>query len=416
MNLPVTLTALVAGLAPCARVVQAEEVPGSAPPTVAAPASAPVAPAIAPPPAPKQAAAPATATWFADFARARAALETGRFAEAATAFAALEPGAPGPEERAVCTELRRLSEMWAGRGLAFVEQADLGEGDFTAKAVDRRSSGELSTLYLASVSYGLGTGAYIAILTEPDSVSGVTIPMLVMGAAMPVTVYLLDRGTPMRYGTPSAISAGFAVGALEGALWTSWYQAQADRMDEVSFKTAATLVWVPTTLGVVAGGVLGQRVGTTPGRAELLGASGTFGAAIAGLTALSIVDDDHEADEAVLLTAAISANAGLVGGYLLGRRWSPGVARVRYIQLGGAGGGLGTGLLYLTIADKDSDGRAFGALTAAGMVGGLALATWLTGDMPRDLRPDEAREETHAQVLVTPVPQGGFTLGAVGTF
>jgi hypothetical protein len=330
-----------------------------------------------PPDAPTAPAAPAAPTldpdatpgpWFAAFARARTLLETGRFTEAATAFATLERDAPGADERAVCLELRRLAEGWSARGLTLVEQADVGEGDFTAKAVDRRSSGEIATLYLAAVSYGLGTGGYLAVLAEPDSISGVTVPLLVMGTAMPLTVYLIDRTSPFRYGTPSAISAGLTVGALEGALWTSWYQAQADRMDEVSAKTAATLVWLPTTLGALAGGVLGEKVGTTPGRAELLAAGGAYGAAVTGLTVSSIVDDDHEADEVVLLSAAVAANAGLVGGYLLGRRWSPGVARVRYIQLGGVSGGLGTGLLYLTIADKNSDGRAFGALTAAGMV------------------------------------------------
>jgi len=363
---------------------------------------------------------PAPTPWFAAFAAARANFETGRFAEAAAAFAGLETTAPGPGERAVCAELRLLASAWAARGLMLVEQADVGEGDFSAKAVDRRSSGEIATLYLAAVAYGLGTGAYISILAEPESVSGVTVPLLVMGSAMPLTVYFLDRASPFRYGTPSAISAGLAVGALEGALFTSWYQAQADRADEITAKTAATLVWLPTTIGALAGGVLGEKVGTTPGRAELLAAGGAYGAAITGLTVSSIVDDNPEADDAVLLSAAIAANAGLVGGYLLGRRWSPGVARVRYIQLGGLSGGLGTGLLYMTFADENSDGRAFGALTAAGIVGGLALATWLTEDMPQDRRPDDPQAATaapaEANLLISPTPDGGLTFGAFGVF
>lgn len=389
-------------------------IPAAVRATEASPETAATNPASPPPPA------PAPAPWFANFATARMNLQTGRFAEAAAAFAELEATAPGPGERAVCAELRQLASAWAARGLTLVEQAAVGEGDFSAKAVDRRSSGEIATLYLAAVSYGLGTGGYLAVLAEPDSISGVTVPLLVMGAAMPLAVYLVDRASPFRYGTPSAISAGLAVGALEGALWTSWYQAQADRVDEVSVKTAATLVWVPTTLGALAGGVLGEKVGTTPGRAELLAAAGGYGAAVTGLTVSSIVDDDHEADEVVLLSAAVAANVGLVGGYLLGQRWSPGVARVRYIQLGGVSGGLGTGLLYLTIADKDSDGRAFGALTAAGMVGGLALATWLTADMPPDRRPDDPASTpaapAQANLLISPTPDGGLTLGAFGVF
>jgi hypothetical protein len=322
--------------------------------------------------------------------------------------------APTPQDAAVATTLEQLATRWQQAGLMLVRRSDVGESDYQAKATDQRSSGELAALYLGAVGYGLGTGVYVAIQAEPDSISGVTVPMLLFGAAIPVGVFVLDNNLTLRYGTPSAITNGLTLGLLEGALWTSWYQAQARRDDEFSGKTAATLVWLPTTLGAVAGGLLGERQGTTPGRAELIGAGGTFGAALTGLFLSSAIDTGQEKDDAVLLGSAIMANVGAVGGYLAGRAWSPGVARVRYIQLGGLSGGLLTGLVYLSAADEDSSSDAFGVIAAAGMAGGLGLSTWLTSGMEPDLR-REASQPT-AQLLLTPTPGGGLSLGAFGQF
>lgn len=392
----------------------------SAPASEAAPASLPAsAPASAPAFVPLQAGTAArrdAAAWRAALVAARDKLLDGDFQAAATALQDLMQAAPTPEDHAVAEALERLATRWHERGLMLVRRSDVGESDYKAKATDRRSSGEMAALYLGSVGYGLGTGVYVAIQAEPDSISGVTVPMLVFAAAVPVGVFLLDDNTTLRYGTPSAITNGLTLGLLEGALWTSWYQAQARRADEFSGKTAASLVWIPTTIGGVAGGLLGERQGTTPGRAELIGAGGTFGAALTALFLSSALDAGEEQDDAVLLGAAIMANVGAVGGYLAGRAWSPGVARVRYIQLGGISGGLLTGLLYLSVADENSEADSVGAITAVGMAAGLGLATWLTNGMDPDFRREQTPPQPSAHLLLTPTPGGGVSLGAFGEF
>lgn len=397
------------------------QAPVSAPASEAAPAPASeAAPVSAPAPASEAAPAPeaetqrVAAAWRAALLEAREKLLRGDFAQAATALQGLVQAAPTPQDQAVATALEQLATRWQQQGLMLVRRSDVGESDYQARATDQRSTGEMAALYLGAVGYGLGTGVYVAIQSEPESIAGVTVPMLLFGAAIPVGVFVLDNNTTLRYGTPSAITNGLTLGLLEGALWTSWYQAQARRNDEVSAKTTATLVWLPTTIGGVAGGLLGEKQGTTPGRAELIGAGGTFGAALTGLFLSSAIDTGAEKDDAVLLGAAIMANVGAVGGYLAGRAWSPGVARVRYIQLGGISGGLLTGLIYLSAADEDSDSDAFGLIAAAGMAGGLGLSTWLTNGMEPDLRRDASVPT--AQLLITPTPGGGLSLGAVGQF
>ena len=425
---------LSVSLTPWGRAVAQDTAPASAPTPgsqAAAPTSAPApvpeatAPSSAPaPPTPPvqspavqagPASAPANNGWSADFSRALSDLEAGSFQDASLSFRRLAVSAPSTEDAATARALGELASRWAQQGLVLVRGGDVGDADFTAKAVDRRSSGEMATLYTGAVGFGLGTGVYISVLSEPSSVAGVTVPMLLFGVAVPLTVYAVDQSHPLRYGTPSAITNGLTLGLIEGGLWTSWYQAQADSYDEVSAKTAATLVWLPTALGGVLGGVLGEKRGTTPGRAELIGAGGMFGAGLTGLVLLSAVPDDHEKDDFVLLGAALMANAGAVGGYLAGRAWSPGVARVRYIQLGGISGALVTSLLYFSAAGDDGDERAFGGIAAAGMAGGLALATWLTNDMPEDKR-REVGSNTTAHFTLTPTAEGGLSLGAFGQF
>jgi hypothetical protein len=405
-------TALFVGL-PWAAACAQEPPAAPAPPSEAAPVSA-AAPAPVSAPAPDAEAQRDAAAWRGALLAARDKLLDGEFQAAATALQSLMKAAPTPQDHAVAQALEQLAARWQQRGLMLVRRTDVGESDYKAKATDRRSTGELAALYLGAVGYGLGTGAYVAIQAEPESISGVTVPMLVFAAAVPVGVFLLDDNTRVRYGTPSAITNGLTLGLLEGALWTGWYQAQARRNDEVSGKTAATLVWLPTTIGGVAGGLLGEKQGTTPGRAEMIGAGGTFGAALTALFLSSALDAGQEQDDAVLLGSAIMANVGAVAGYIGGRAWSPGVARVRYIQLGGLSGALLTSLLYLSVADENSEADSVGAITAVGMAAGLGVSTWLTNDMDPDLRREQS--QTSAQLLLTPTPGGGLSLGAVGQF
>jgi len=364
----------------------------------------------APPPAPPD------ALWSDALSEARGRLLAGEFETARDRLDALARTAPSPEQAAAARALAEVARHFAERGYALVLRKDLGEGDLEARAVDRRTGTEIATLYIAATAYGLGTGGWLAVLAEPDSVAGVTLPILLTGTAAPVSVYLIDTVRPLRYGTPTAITNGLTLGLLQGSLWTAWYQAQADAFDEVSGKTAATLVWLPTTAGAVLGGVLGEQLGTTPGRAELVGAGSLFSAAFGGLVTVAIRPDGPEADETALFSAAIMANVGAVGGWMLGAAWSPSIARVRYMQLGGLGGGVGAGLLYATIASgRGGTGRVAAATTALGLAGGLGLAAYLTRDLPRDTREVHDAAST-VSVMLVPGADGAPTLSVGGHF
>ena len=382
--------------------------PASAAPASAAPASA--TPASATP-------EDAAVAWRAQYdAATRDLLYSGRFDAARVEFDRLAGTAPTPDDAAAARALSRLAADLLVRDLVWVKRAELGESEVSARSEDRRTSTEMAQLYVAAAAYGIGTGLWLAVQTEPESVAAVTLPTLALGVAAPVGVYLLDDRSTLRYGTPTAILSGLTVGLTQGALWTTYYQAQARAADEFSGRTMATLVWLPTTLGAVAGCVLGETFGTTPGRAELVAAGSTLAATFTGLlTAALLPDDIQRPDDYVALSAALASNAGAVGGWFLGRAWSPSIARVRYLQLGALGGGAGSALLFLTFAGKDSEPRAAAAVTAIGLGGGVALATVLTSGMAPDNR-RELSGAASAQLLIAPGADGVPRLALSGQF
>lgn len=375
----------------------------------------PVAPVSLPPPAPES--SPSACAGFSPggypevFGPARERFLAGDFPAALPGLACAVERAPSPTDRAVAQALLDAARDWTTRGLVFVAAAEVGDADLTAKAQDRRSTGEIAALYGVAISYGIGTGGYLAVLNESTSRAGVFLPMLGLAAGSVGAVYLADHPKPLRYGTPTAIGAGLSLGLLEGTLWTGYYQAQATALDELSGKAMATLIWAPATAGAVIGGVLGEQVGTTPGRAALTAQAGSLSAAFTGLVLSTALWDDRKIDDFALLGAALAANAGAVGGYFLGRETSPSQGRVGWLSVGALGGASTVALLDLAFLD---DFRLFGATTAAGLAAGAGLAWVLTDGLPRDVRKGP-QEGATADLMLLPQPGGG-ALALTGAF
>jgi hypothetical protein len=168
------------------------------------------------------------------------------------------------------------------------------------------------------------------------------------------------------------------------------------------------------TVGAVAGGVVGSAYGTTPGRASLMGSAAMWSGLVAGTFAGAIT----KRSDTALLSSAIALNAGAVLGALAGAEVSPSIARVRFIDLGGLGGGLLLGGLYWAVQDRNASGQGLLTATSLGMTAGLAAGWLLTRDMETDL-PRKHREPSLAERLVpTLVPTStgtGLVLGVAST-
>jgi len=130
--------------------------------------------------------------------------------------------------------------------------------------------------------------------------------------------------------------------------------------------------------------VVGSYLGTTPGRASLMGSAAMWSALVAGTLIGGITENDDQA----MLSAAIMLNVGAVAGVVAGAKMSPSIARVRFIDLGGLSGGLLVGGLYWTMRDKDAGPRGILTATGLGMAAGLATAMMLT----RGMEPDHLRK------------------------
>jgi hypothetical protein len=312
-----------------------------------------------------------TASWQADFDAANGLLLRSEFAAAASAFSNLAKLARSPIEAALAREMSALAQRW---------QRD-GVNATTGLVSDRRSSGEMASLYTSSVFYGVGSGIALVVYTEPDSAAGVILPSLVLGGLTAAGMYALDKKHTMRAGVPQSIIAGMTIGLTEGIAWTYWNQASVDEADEWESTTIVTVIWGSATVGAITGGLIGQRLGTSPGRASMLGSASLWSGTVAGMLTAGVLGDDDETDDYAMLAAALGLTGGAVGGYFLGEAQNPSVARVRYIDLGGIAGGLVAGGLYISAANEDTDGTAALLTTGTGIAAGLGVAYYLTRNM-----------------------------------
>lgn len=376
---------------------------------------APAAPPVITTPAPTA----ATDDWNARFAAARDRLVAGDFEACAAAFDGLIATAPSEALRAVAIDEADLCHTFSKRGYTFVKKSDLGESSISAKARGERTTDELAVLYTNAVLFGVGTGGWLAVQTEPQSAAGVILPMLGFAGAFAGGVALADSGKPLKYGLPQSIVAGMYVGLMEGLTWTLWNQAKSTYRDEWTGKTVATLIWGSAGVGAIAGGVIGANFATTPGRASYVESTALWTGLVMGLLGSAFSAKNDMQDDHALLASAIGVNAGALLGVFTAKDMSPSIARVRFLDLGGIGGALVFGGLYLAAANNDADGRALAGTTAVGIATGLLVAGIATHGMTPDrIEADQAKTNgssvaTFLRTLspnLTPT-KGGGTVG-----
>lgn len=346
---------------------------------VAAPASAaPAADAPAAPTAPDPLAQ-----------RRRLALDlfaAGDYALAAAAFQALARDADDALDRFWAERLAAISHSRAAGAPVVATPGQEDVEAHAARGARRRTTSELAVLYIDGVLYGIGSGSGFAVANDADELSGVVLPGLALGGLVAGGLAFADAQRPFGYGVPRSISTGLRLGLLEGALWTSFAYSTVRREDEFGPLAAFFLVWGPATAGGVVGGLVGERLGSTPGAAALVESAGLWSAIVGGLLAGGLIDDlSGTHDDAVLLTAALALNAGAIGGAFLAADAAPSQARARYVDLGGLSGAVLFGGLYLALAGDDQiDGALLALVTAFGVTGGVTTAWLLTDGLERD--------------------------------
>ena len=182
------------------------------------------------------------ADWDHRYEKARHLFISGHEAEAAPEFEQLSVAAPTVEDAHRASELAQICRAKLNA------QAD---------AAHLRGTGELTLLYSTAFVYGLGTSAWVALMTQPKNLGGALLPFAVLTTAAVGGVSLADGYRPFRRGVPQSIASGAYLGFGEGIWLVGIQHAGATRRDDGSAwdgKRVATALWGGATLGAIGSG------------------------------------------------------------------------------------------------------------------------------------------------------------------
>ena len=118
-------------------------------------------------------------------------------------------------------------------------------------------------------------------------------------------------------------------------------------------------------------------------RSAWVGSTALWSGVVVGFATAAVVDG-RSASQASLAAAGVGLSVGTGVGLGTAGLVSPSIARVRFIDLGGIGGGLLAAGLYLSAANEKANGQAASGIAALGAVVGLASGWALTSGMAED--------------------------------
>lgn len=348
--------------------------------------------------------AAATTSWDERYDEARTALIEDRHEEAATMFDELARTAENSEDQRLAREFASIARDRLAR--------------VPPPQPDIRTTDELSLLYTSAFIYGFGTSAWVALQIKPDNVAGAVLPYLALTTAAVGGVAVADDYRPLRLGVPQSISAGMLLGLGESVWLLGYQRARAQRRDEPTWgaPTVATVAWSGATIGAVSGGVIsGVFRRTTPGRVSFTTSGALWAGLLASFSGAAFESRDSHRKETAFLSGGVGYSAGLLASLVVSPTFHPSIARVRFVDLGGLGGGLLSAAGYFLVVGDDGSPRGGLAAAAIGSTAALGLSWWATDDISAkglDLEVAQSQNFSWAP-LVHPVP-GGLVGGVRG--
>ena len=204
---------------------------------------------------------------------------------------------------------------------------------------------EMGYLYATSAAWGIGTGIWIDAEAEIGDPGLMLIPPLVLGAAAPVGVFLIDRFAyrkGMPEGLPSAVATGLVVGAGEGLGISSLQWVTAEEEDEWGFKGLARAEVIGATLGGGAGYGLYYLLRPKPEQNILISSSIGWGTLIGSAFGGGASNGSWGAytNDGLALGGLIGFNVALAGAVATTFFYTP-----SWDQIGWGWGGLGLGMV-----------------------------------------------------------------------
>jgi hypothetical protein len=246
-------------------------------------------------------------------------------------------------------------------------------------------------LMVFGTTYGaaLGVGLPVAFNSESPEAYGLG---LIVGAPIG---FLASRA----YARSRSLSEGQASAIISGALWGTWQsfgwmQVFDIGEEEQCFQPGPGEEFCSTNGAeghevvsmMIAGSLVGLGVGTALSQKNITNgtaATVNFGALWGSWFGLALGILSDQQDDALLTTALLGGNAGLLGGALGNKTWRLSESRARLISIAGVAGGL-AGLGVLLVASPNDVGNEAVLVPLLGSIGGIALGAYWTRHLDRD--------------------------------
>ncbi|MFP2932924.1 hypothetical protein ACLESO_48805, partial [Pyxidicoccus sp. 3LG] len=204
----------------------------------------------------------------------------------------------------------------------------------------------------------------------------------------------------------NGVTSGQGAAINSGTIWGFWFGITAQAAIEMDDNASLATVMAGAAGFTGVGILLAHSARPTAGQVSMANSGGLWAGVV---TALLLATSDSDDDQTFFAIEIGATGAGIVSLAILSRSISVSRGRMLLIDAGGILGGLlGATATYLVAGDNSGDAILVGS--AAGVVGGLVLATHLTRDFDAP--------GTGPQAMLTPTLMGrdGAGMALVGRF
>jgi hypothetical protein len=322
----------------------------------------------------------------ADYTEGFDALVHGRDAEALEAFQRALAACP---QHPYASELVRLARarLHPGGGLAVAAARQTGP--------EGRSDSGLAGMMVLQTVHGATQGVLLCAIADCDGKGFAAVSLLGAGVGAAGTLLLARDG----------VTAGQAAVINSGTVWGFWFGIASQLALELEDDEELGAVMLGGAGFTGVGILLAATLRPTAGQVSMANSGGLWAGAV---TALLLATSNNSDTQTLFAVELGVTAAGIVTLAALSNTFTVSRGRMLLIDGGGILGGLlGATATYLSAGEDAGDAILVGS--AAGVVGGLALTTYLTRDF-------DSRDAPQAVLAPTLLGRDGLGLALGGRF
>jgi hypothetical protein len=272
-------------------------------------------------------------------------------------------------------------------------------------------------LYGTSLAYGVGAGVWIDTLAHEKDPGIDVIAPLVLGAAVPIGMYIWDYNSEFDRGVPSTMATGMLLGGIEGVA-ISGLQWQltggtGGGPNQWSLQAWTSITFATATVGGAGGYLFGEWLRPDPRSLALISSGAGWGAIAGILFGAGVVSYKDDWADGAAVWGFAGYNAGILATGLTSIFYVPSWQSLKYMWIGDLVGAVATTPVYFFYINSSADPRHGMIAQSVGSLAGLGLAAALTANLTD--APGAASWAPPFQVGFSPTKNGGM-LNAYGVW